>query len=107
MEKGSGIKPLSRRPSDMEFIHKGSERKLYPPEECTLKWTWNTKTGNFSAKMRYDAAIFLEHQNPECWWWSKIWKTNAPLKIVITLWLALNNKLLTWEVLLRRGFEGP
>ena len=81
------------------FIHLGNE-------EDSLKWTWNTKTGKFSTKMGYDAAHFLEHQNLECWWWSKIWKTNAPLKTVITLWLALNNKLLTWEVLRRRGFEG-
>ena len=43
----------------------------------------------------------------DCWWWSKIWKSNAPLKTIITLWFTLNNRLVTWEMLLKHGFEGP
>ena len=33
--------------------------------------------------------------------------THSPLKTIITLWLALSNKLLTWEILKKRGFQGP
>ena len=31
----------------------------------------------------------------------------SPIKNLITAWLALSNKLLTWEMLQKRGFEGP
>jgi len=41
------------------------------------------------------------------WWWSLIWKISAPLKCKITLWLPLNNKLLTWDNRLKRGWNGP
>ena len=40
------------------------------------------------------------------WWWKKLWQIQSPLKTVITKWLALSNKLLTWEIQ-KRGFEGP
>ena len=63
--------------------------------------------GKFSAKLGYEATVQLEHQQTECWWWSRIWKLQAPLKAILTLWLAMNNKLLTWEALLKRGFMGP
>jgi hypothetical protein len=37
------------------------------------------------------------------WWWGPIWKLKAPLKSKITLWLAINNKLLTWDNDIKRG----
>ena len=57
--------------------------------------------------MGYEAGIQLEHQHTNCWWWSKVWKIQVPLKAMLTLWLDLNNKLLTWEALLKQGFKGP
>ena len=36
-----------------------------------------------------------------------MWKIQCPLKTIITKWIALSNKLLTWEMLQKRGFEGP
>ena len=57
--------------------------------------------------MGYEAALQLEQEGTEQWWWAKIWKILGPLKIVLTLWLAMSNKLLTWKVLLKRGFHGP
>ena len=35
-----------------------------------------------------------------------LWESNYPLKITLTFWLAINNKLLTWENLRKRGFQG-
>ena len=35
-----------------------------------------------------------------------MWKIHAPLETTITVWLAFSNKFFTWEVLLRRGFNG-
>jgi ribonuclease HI len=36
-----------------------------------------------------------------------LWKIKAPTRCKLTLWLALNNKLLTWDNCLRRGWCGP
>ena len=57
--------------------------------------------------MGYEAAIHLDKPLTDCCWWSRIWKIHAPLKQIITLWLDFNNKLLNWESLLKRGFNGP
>jgi len=41
-------------------------------------------------------------------WWSKtLWKRKYPLRCKITLWLAMNNKLLTWDNGVKRGWYGP
>jgi hypothetical protein len=39
-------------------------------------------------------------------WWKKIWKVLGPLKAKTLLWLPLQNCLLTWDNLQRRGWEG-
>ena len=45
---------------------------------------------------------FEEHTGKENqWWWKRLWKIQIPLMTIIT------NKLLTWEMLSKRGFEGP
>jgi hypothetical protein len=36
-----------------------------------------------------------------------MWKINAPPRCNLTLWLALNNKLLTMENIIKRGWNGP
>lgn len=39
--------------------------------------------------------------------WQKIWKLRAPLKTRVFLWLVLKNKILTWDILQRRNWQGP
>ena len=39
--------------------------------------------------------------------WKQLWKVECPLKAKLTLWLTLNNKLLTWDNLQKRGWIGP
>jgi hypothetical protein len=36
-----------------------------------------------------------------------MWKWNVPLKIKLFTWLLAENKILSWEILQRRGFSGP
>lgn len=36
-----------------------------------------------------------------------MWKSKVPLRYKISLWLALNNKLLTWDNGVKRGWCGP
>ena len=35
-----------------------------------------------------------------------MWHNQRPIKTKITMWLSLSNKLLTWEMLQKRGFQG-
>ena len=85
----------------------GNNFILLTEDRDKLIWTWNKKDGNFSAKLGYEVAVQLEYQQMECWWWSQIWKLQVPIKAILILWLAMNNKLLTWEALLKHGFMGP
>jgi hypothetical protein len=40
-------------------------------------------------------------------WFAQIWRWTIPLKIKLFLWLAGKEKILTWDKLRRRGWEGP
>lgn len=41
------------------------------------------------------------------WWHKRIWRWNLPPKNKCFLWLCLQNKILTWPNIQRRGFSGP
>ena len=41
------------------------------------------------------------------WWWTVLWKLKCPLKSNFFCWFLFSDKALTWDVLVRRGFEGP
>ena len=40
-------------------------------------------------------------------WRQAIWKWDIQLKIKLFIWLAAKNKILTWDNLQQRGWEGP
>jgi ribonuclease HI len=40
-------------------------------------------------------------------WFSLLWRWAIPLKLKLFIWLAGKEKSLTWDVLRRRGWEGP
>jgi hypothetical protein len=73
----------------------------------SLCWSKNPKDGTFTAKLGYKAWQEEKFEGSKKWWWGPIWKTKAPPRCKITLWLALNNKLLTWDNGLKRGWSGP
>jgi hypothetical protein len=54
----------------------------------------------------YD-ALFGPRRNDEVWWWKKLWKEKSPPKSILFMLLVLNNKVLTWEMLRKRKWEGP
>lgn len=37
----------------------------------------------------------------------KLWKASCPLKMILFSWLMFSNKNLSWEVLQRKGWQGP
>ena len=59
------------------------------------------------AKLGYKTWAWEKHQGAKETWWTQLWKSEGPLKAKITLWLTLNNKLLTWDNLQKIGWSGP
>jgi hypothetical protein len=41
------------------------------------------------------------------WWWKYIWDVKAPNKTKNILWMAMDNKILTWDHGIKRGWCGP
>eukprot|EP01018_Ginkgo_biloba_P000430 Gb_04206 [translate_table: standard] len=55
----------------------------------------------------YKALCGMDSHGSFEWWWKYIWNFNCPLKSCIFMWLALNNKGPTWDVLKKGGKIGP
>jgi hypothetical protein len=70
-----------------------------------LRWGHTTK-GVFSIKEAYTLKAIHHWLNKEEIW-NKIWKANLWPKVNTFLWLLVQNKILTWENFLKRGFTGP
>ena len=51
----------------------------------------------FYDQTRLQELGFRTFPGGEIDWWKQVWKSEGPIKAKITLWLALRNKLLTWE----------
>ena len=72
-----------------------------------LVWTKNPVNGDFTAKLGYKTWAEENFQGETKEWWKQLWKAEGPLKAKITLWLSLNNKILTWDNLQKRRCNGP
>jgi hypothetical protein len=75
--------------------------------EDSLCWSKNPHNGSYIVKLGYKAWLEENSETQLKWWWKPLWKIKAPPRCKLTLWLALNNKLLTWDNCLRRGWCGP
>ena len=58
----------------------------------------NKKTSRYTASQGYQVMQSSVDGDPS-WWWNNIWKVRLSKKIKIFMWLALENKVLTWEML--------
>ena len=76
-------------------------------EKYKLVWIKYIANGDFTAKLGYKSWEFDQYQKEKMDWWKQVWKSEGPFKEKITLWLALNNKLLNWENIKKRGWNGP
>jgi hypothetical protein len=72
-----------------------------------LYWTSDDKSGILTVKNVYRAIATITWQQPIGGWRKYFWTWNIALKIIFFLWLALENKILTWDTLLTKGWEGP
>jgi hypothetical protein len=70
-------------------------------------WAQNEKFGQHTLKWEYLVLAQHNGEGDMKWWWKYIWSMHAPLKVNILSWLAMENRLLTWENGLKRGWISP
>lgn len=76
-------------------------------EPDSLLWAGGDATGTLTVKNLYAALQSQSLLSVDSSWFFQLWKWTIPLKIKLFLWLAGKGKILTWEALRRRGWEGP
>jgi len=74
-------------------------------EDC-LHWNFHP-LGVVTAKSAYLFLISESVPDGEWWWDHRIWRAQAPLKIICFFWLVMNKRILTWDQLCKRGWSGP
>ena len=76
-----------------------------------MKINWfgknNIKNGIYTAKLGYKSMMEEMHPFEPLFWTKTLWKSPAPKKAKLVLWLSLQNRLLTWDNLQKRGWIGP
>eukprot|EP00253_Pinus_taeda_P022158 PITA_22158 len=71
------------------------------------KLRWGPK-GNGEFSLKEARSIIEREEQPDTMPWAdKVWDNFQWLKIRTFLWLLMQRKTLTWENLLRKGFQGP
>jgi hypothetical protein len=58
-------------------------------EKDLLLWSWDTKRGQVSAKLAYNALLLEERVEAPMFWYTKLWKWKLPLKVQLFIWLML------------------
>jgi hypothetical protein len=75
------------------------------PDE--LIWTGGDKSGQITVKNVYE-ALSNKIWNYKIGGWRRImWTWDCPLKLKLFVWLSVENKILTWKNLQKRGWQGP
>jgi hypothetical protein len=72
-----------------------------------LMWTGGNSSGILSVKNAYLALISTFNFPILDSWRHKIWKWDLQLKIKLFIWLAMDQFFLTWDILQKKGWEGP
>jgi hypothetical protein len=73
----------------------------------SLLWAGGDASGNLTVKNVYKALLHTQNFAAEPPWLLKIWQWSIPLKIKLFFWLCIKDRVLTWEALRRRGWQGP
>jgi hypothetical protein len=76
-------------------------------ENDILLWSWDTKKGQVNAKQAYEVQMLEKETEETNCWYKELWTWQVPLKIKLFIWLMLEQRILTWENLVKRGFLGP
>ena len=73
----------------------------------TLVWDHNKNNGSATSKLVYDYIVQSSHPLVGSNLQALIWSGILPTKISCFIWLVLENKILTWDNLQRKGWIGP
>eukprot|EP00253_Pinus_taeda_P031554 PITA_31554 len=73
--------------------------------EDILRWG-KTMRGSFTVKEAYFLTT-RRNQDEEDQDWKKIWEGKWWPKVTIFAWLVRKGKILTWDKIIKRGFQGP
>ena len=86
------------------YLHKEIHVRLSNEDD---KLAWNlSKSRRYSPKEGY--VHLLDRSELEySWWWKVLWKLKCPIKAKIFCWFLFSNKALTWDVIVKKGREGP
>jgi hypothetical protein len=75
-------------------------------DKDSILWSWDTKNGQVNAKQAYEVQLLeMEAEETNCWY-KELWNWQVPLKIKLFIFLMLEQRILTWENLVKRGFSG-
>jgi ribonuclease HI len=72
-----------------------------------LIWAGGDQSGAFTVKNVYDSLISIRSWPIRRGWKLDCWHWSIQLKITLFFLLATENRVLTWEVLLKKGWIGP
>ena len=75
-------------------------------EEDNLMWSSGDESGIPTVKNFYLNIIKTKNLTKAETWRRSIWHWKMPLKIKAFIWLSLEGKILTWDSLQKRGWEG-
>ena len=73
----------------------------------SLVWDFNKKEGTISTKSAHDCIVHSFSHPVGSRIYSLLWNNALPNKIGCFIWLAIKNKILTWDNLQKRGRSGP
>jgi hypothetical protein len=76
-------------------------------EKYILLWSWHTTGGQVSEKQAYKVQMLENVEEESILWYIDLWTWKIPLKVKLFIWLILEQRILTWENLVKRGFLGP
>jgi len=72
-----------------------------------LMWIGGDNSGFLSVKNAYNALLSTLRMQPVGGWRLKLWKWDLQLKIKLFIWLVEGKKILSWDNLQQKGWEGP
>jgi ribonuclease HI len=76
-------------------------------EKDSLLWSWDTKEGQVTSKLAYKVQMLEGRGEETKFWYTEIWEWQLPIKVKLFIWLLLEQRILTWDNLIKRGFQGP
>lgn len=66
-------------------------------------WSWNEVSGHVMDKEAYNAIVHTFTHYSSRWRREELWKWHLRLKVKCFTWLMLENKIMTWDNVVKRG----